>query len=106
MDNKLLEEINAKLKNIMPDETEIDAGFYNVKFYRRNNPEKAHICIQNPCVIFVSNGEKHTYIGNKIFIFKKAPIILHILITLYPPIFTVYQKIIHTFLFIFQLIII
>ena len=72
MDNKLIEEINNKLKIIMPDETEIDAGFYDVKFYRRNNPEKAHICIQNPCIIFVSNGEKHTYIGNKIFIFKKG----------------------------------
>ena len=39
MDNKLLEEIKSKLINILPTESEIDTGFYGVKFYRRNNAE-------------------------------------------------------------------
>lgn len=72
MEDKLLEEIKSKLINIMPKESEIDADFQGIKFYRRNNTEKAHICMQSPCIIFVANGEKHTHISSEIFIFKKG----------------------------------
>lgn len=72
MEDKLLEEIKSKLIKIMPEESEIDAGFQGIKFYRRNNTEKAHICIQCPCIIFVANGEKHTHISSENFIFKKG----------------------------------
>lgn len=72
MDNKLLEEIKSKLINILPTESEIDTGFYGVKFYRRNNAENTHTCIQCPCIIFVANGEKYTHISNENFIFKKG----------------------------------
>ena len=95
MDNKLLEEIKSKLINILPTESEIDTGFYGVKFYRRNNAENTHTCIQCPCIIFVANGEKYTHISNENFIFK----ILHILIIQYLLIFIIFQKITHIFLF-------
>lgn len=72
MENRLLEEIKRKLINIMPEECEIDAGFNGIKFYRRNDTEKTHICIQCPCIIFVANGEKHTHISSENFIFKKG----------------------------------
>ena len=72
MEEKLLEEIKSKLINIMPKESEIDAGFNGIKFYRRNDTEKSHICIQSPCIIFVANGEKHTHISSENFIFKKG----------------------------------
>lgn len=72
MEEKLLKEIKSKLINIMPDESEIDAGFNGIKFYRRNNVKKTHICIQCPCIIFVVNGEKHTHISSENFIFKKG----------------------------------
>ena len=72
MEEKLLEEIKSKLINILPKESEIDAGFNGIKFYRRNNVKKTHICIQCPCIIFVANGEKHTHISSENFIFKKG----------------------------------
>lgn len=72
MEDKLLEEIKSKLINIMPKESEIDADFQGIKFYRRNNTEQSHICMQFPCIIFVANGEKHTHISSEIFIFKKG----------------------------------
>ncbi len=72
MEDRLLEEIKRKLINIMPEECEIDAGFNGIKFYRRNDTEKTHICIQCPCIIFVANGEKHTHISSENFIFKKG----------------------------------
>ena len=72
MENRLLEEIKIKLINIMLEECEIDAGFNGIKFYRRNDIEKSHICIQSPCIIFVANGKKHTHISSENFIFKKG----------------------------------
>lgn len=72
MEDRLLEEIKRKLINIMPEECEIDAGFNGIKFYRRNDTEKTHICIQCPCIIFVVNGKKHTHISSENFIFKKG----------------------------------
>ena len=72
MEEKLLEEIKRKLINILPKESEIDAGFNGIKFYRRNDTKKTHICIQCPCIIFVVNGEKHTHISSENFIFKKG----------------------------------
>lgn len=72
MENRLLEEIKIKLINIMLEECEIDAGFNGIKFYRRSDTEKSHICIQCPCIIFVVNGEKHTHISSENFIFKKG----------------------------------
>ena len=72
MEEKLLEEIKSKLINILPKESEIDAGFNGIKFYRRNDTKKTHICIQCPCIIFVANGEKHTHISSENFIFKKG----------------------------------
>ena len=72
MENRLLEEIKIKLINIMLEECEIDAGFNGIKFYRRNDIEKSHICIQSPCINFVANGKKHTHISSENFIFKKG----------------------------------
>ncbi|MDE7315172.1 MAG: AraC family transcriptional regulator [Mucispirillum sp.] len=72
MEDKLLEEIKSKLISIMPEESEINIGFQGIKFYRRNNAEKSHICMQCPCIIFVANGEKHTHISSENFIFKKG----------------------------------
>ena len=101
MEEKLLEEIKSKLINILPKESEIDAGFNGIKFYRRNDTKKTHICIQCPCIIFVVNGEKHTHISSENFIFKKGIIILHTLIILFLLIFIIFQKITHIFLYIF-----
>lgn len=72
MKDILLKQITSKLINIIPNESEIDTGLYGVKFYRRNDINNTHICIQNPCIIFVANGEKHTHISNETFIFKKG----------------------------------
>lgn len=72
MRNIVLDNICSKLINIMPDESEINAGFNGIQFFRRNNPEKTHICIQCPCIIFVANGEKHTHINTENFVFKKG----------------------------------
>ena len=57
MDNKLLEEIKSKLINILPTESEIDTGFYGVKFYRRNNA-KILILAYNAHALFLLQMEK------------------------------------------------
>lgn len=72
MDNKLLNNLKEKLINIMPFENEVDAGFLGIKFYRRNNTDLAHICVQNPCIFFVVNGEKHINIHSKDFLIEKG----------------------------------
>lgn len=72
MDNKLLTNIKEKLINIMPYENELDTGFFGIKFYRRNNVDLTHICVQKPCIFFVVNGEKHINIGSKDFFIEKG----------------------------------
>lgn len=72
MDNKLLIHIKEKLINIMPYENELDTGFFGIKFYRRNNVDLTHICVQKPCIFFVVNGEKHINIGSKDFFIEKG----------------------------------
>lgn len=72
MDNKLLNNLKEKLINIMPFENEVDAGFLGIKFYRRNNTDLAHICVQKPCIFFVVNGEKHINIHSKDFLIEKG----------------------------------
>lgn len=72
MDNKLLNNLKEKLINIMPFENEVDAGFLGIKFYRRNNTDLAHICVQKPCIFFVVNGEKHINIHSIDFLIEKG----------------------------------
>lgn len=72
MDNKLLTNIKEKLINIMPYENELDTGFFGIKFYRRNNVDLTHICVQKPCIFFVVNGEKHINIGSKDFFIERG----------------------------------
>lgn len=72
MNNKLLNNLKEKLINIMPFENEVDAGFLGIKFYRRNNTDLAHICVQKPCIFFVVNGEKHINIHSKDFLIEKG----------------------------------
>ena len=72
MKNKLFNNLKEKLINIMPFENEVDAGFLGIKFYRRNNTDLAHICVQKPCIFFVVNGEKHINIHSKDFLIEKG----------------------------------
>lgn len=58
--------------NILPYEEEVDAGFFGVKFFRRNNVDLTHICVQKPCIFFVINGEKHINIHSKDFLIEKG----------------------------------
>ena len=105
MESTVLNNLKNKMINILPYEEEVDAGFFGVKFFRRNNVDLIHTCVQKPCIFFVVNGEKHINIYSKDFLIEKAVIILHILITQYLPILVIFQKIIRTFPYIYQLII-
>ena len=55
MESIVLNNLKNKMINISPYEEEVDAGFLGIKFYRRNNTDLAHICVQNPCIFFVVN---------------------------------------------------
>lgn len=72
MEEKLLKKLKEKLISIMPYEDEIDAGFFGIKFFRRNNVNLTHICVQKPCIFFVINGEKHINIHSKDFLVEKG----------------------------------
>ena len=72
MDNKLLNNLKNKMINILPYEEEVDAGFFGVKFFRRNNVDFIHMCVQKPCIFFVVNGEKHINIHSKDFLIEKG----------------------------------
>lgn len=68
----MLNNLKNKMINILPYEEEVDAGFFGVKFFRRNNVDLTHICVQKPCIFFVINGEKHINIHSKDFLIEKG----------------------------------
>lgn len=72
MESILLNNLKNKMINILPYEEEVDAGFFGVKFFRRNNVDLTHICVQKPCIFFVINGEKHINIHSKDFLIEKG----------------------------------
>lgn len=72
MESIVLNNLKNKMINILPYEEEVDAGFFGVKFFRRNNVDLTHICVQKPCIFFVINGEKHINIHSKDFLIEKG----------------------------------
>lgn len=72
MESIVLNNLKNKMINILPYEEEVDAGFFGVKFFRRNNMDFIHICVQKPCIFFVINGEKHINIHSKDFLIEKG----------------------------------
>lgn len=72
METTVLNNLKNKMINILPYEEEIDAGFLGVKFFRRNNVDLTHICVQKPCIFFIINGEKHINIHSKDFLIEKG----------------------------------
>lgn len=72
MESTVLNNLKNKMINILPYEEEVDAGFFGVKFFRRNNVDLTHICVQKPCIFFVINGEKHINIHSKDFLIEKG----------------------------------
>ncbi len=72
METTVLNNLKNKMINILPYEEEVDAGFFGVKFFRRNNVDLTHICVQKPCIFFVINGEKHINIHSKDFLIEKG----------------------------------
>ena len=72
MESIVLNNLKNKMINILPYEEEIEAGFFGVKFFRRNNMDLTHICVQKPCIFFVINGEKHINIHSKDFLIEKG----------------------------------
>ena len=72
MESTVLNNLKNKMINILPYEEEVDAGFFGVKFFRRNNMDLTHICVQKPCIFFVINGEKHINIHSKDFLIEKG----------------------------------
>ena len=72
MESTVLNNLKNKMINILPYEEEVDAGFFGVKFFRRNNVDLTHICVQKPCIFFVVNGEKHINIHSKDFLIEKG----------------------------------
>lgn len=72
MESIVLNNLKNKMINILPYEEEVDAGFFGVKFFRRNNVDLIHICVQKPCIFFVINGEKHINIHSKDFLIEKG----------------------------------
>lgn len=72
MESTVLNNLKNKMINILPYEEEVDAGFFGVKFFRRNNVDLTHICVQKPCIFFVINGEKHINIHAKDFLIEKG----------------------------------
>lgn len=72
MESTVLNNLKNKMINILPYEEEVDAGFFGVKFFRRNNMDLTHICVQKPCIFFVINGEKHINIYSKDFLIEKG----------------------------------
>lgn len=72
MESIVLNNLKNKMINILPYEEEVDAGFFGVKFFRRNNMDLIHICVQKPCIFFVINGEKHINIHSKDFLIEKG----------------------------------
>lgn len=72
MESIMLNNLKNKMINILPYEEEVDAGFFGVKFFRRNNVDLTHICVQKPCIFFVINGEKHINIHSKDFLIEKG----------------------------------
>lgn len=72
MESTVLNNLKNKMINILPYEEEVDAGFFGVKFFRRNNVDLIHTCVQKPCIFFVINGEKHINIYSKDFLIEKG----------------------------------
>ena len=72
MESIVLNNLKNKMINILPYEEEVDAGFFGVKFFRRNNVDLIHTCVQKPCIFFVINGEKHINIHSKDFLIEKG----------------------------------
>lgn len=72
MESTVLNNLKNKMINILPYEEEVDAGFFGVKFFRRNNVDFIHICVQKPCIFFIINGEKHINIHSKDFLIEKG----------------------------------
>lgn len=72
MESIVLNNLKNKMINILPYEEEVDAGFFGVKFFRRNNVDFIHICVQKPCIFFIINGEKHINIHSKDFLIEKG----------------------------------
>ena len=72
MKSTVLNNLKNKMINILPYEEEVDAGFFGVKLFRRNNVDLTHICVQKPCIFFVINGEKHINIHSKDFLIEKG----------------------------------
>lgn len=72
METTVLNNLKNKMINILPYEEEVDAGFFGVKFFRRNNVDLTHICVQKPCIFFIINGEKHINIHSKDFLIEKG----------------------------------
>lgn len=72
MESTVLNNLKNKMINILPYEEEVDAGFFGVKFFRRNNVDLTHICVQKPCIFFIINGEKHINIHSKDFLIEKG----------------------------------
>lgn len=72
METTVLNNLKNKMINMLPYEEEVDAGFFGVKFFRRNNVDLTHICVQKPCIFFVINGEKHINIHSKDFLIEKG----------------------------------
>ncbi len=72
MESTVLNNLKNKMINILPYEEEVDAGFFGVKFFRRNNVDLIHTCVQKPCIFFVINGKKHINIHSKDFLIEKG----------------------------------